>query len=95
MSKQNYFKSNSDQPVKIVQRGSGGIGFFGLLTVLFVGLKLAGVITWPWLIVICPIFVPLLLGLAVFAFCVLVGCTIGLVAAIHRGFKWLRERRKR
>jgi len=27
---------------------SGGIGFFGLLTVLFVGLKLTGYIAWSW-----------------------------------------------
>lgn len=27
---------------------SSGIGFFGLLQVLFVGLKLTGHIAWPW-----------------------------------------------
>jgi hypothetical protein len=27
---------------------SGGIGFGGLLTVLFIGLKLGNVIIWPW-----------------------------------------------
>ncbi len=34
---------------------SGGIGFVGLLTVLFVALKLTGVIAWPWLIVLSPV----------------------------------------
>ena len=26
-----------------------GIGFFGLLTILFIGLKLTNVIDWPWI----------------------------------------------
>ena len=40
---------------------SGGIGFTGLLTVLFVGLKLTNVIAWPWLWVLSPIWISLLL----------------------------------
>jgi hypothetical protein len=40
---------------------SGGIGFTGLLTVLFVGLKLTNVIAWPWLWVLSPLWIPLLL----------------------------------
>jgi len=28
---------------------SGGISFGGLLTVLFIGLKLGSVINWPWI----------------------------------------------
>lgn len=35
-----------------------------LLTTLFVGLKLAGVITWPWLIVTLPLWFGWALGLA-------------------------------
>lgn len=33
---------------------SGGIGFFGLLQVLFIALKLCGVINWNWFIVLLP-----------------------------------------
>lgn len=44
---------------------SGGIGFPGLLTVLFVGLKLTGHITWPWVWVLSPIWISLLIGLTV------------------------------
>ncbi len=44
---------------------SGGIGFSGLLTVLFVGLKLTGHITWPWLWVLSPIWISLLIGIAI------------------------------
>ena len=40
---------------------SGGIGFTGLLTVLFVGLKLTNVIAWSWWWVLSPIWIPFLL----------------------------------
>jgi hypothetical protein len=33
---------------------SGGTGFFGLLTLLFIGLKLGGVIDWSWWLVLMP-----------------------------------------
>ena len=41
--------------------GSGGasIGFSGLLTILFIGLKLTHYITWSWLWVLSPMWVPL------------------------------------
>lgn len=35
-------------------RSSGGIGVFGLLGVLFVGLKLTGYIDWSWWWVTAP-----------------------------------------
>jgi hypothetical protein len=42
---------------------SGGIGFGGLLAILFIGLKLGGVINWSWLWVLLPIWLPLALVL--------------------------------
>lgn len=33
---------------------SKGIGFCGLLTILFIGLKLTNVITWSWFWVLSP-----------------------------------------
>lgn len=36
---------------------SGGIGFFGVLAIVFIVLKLCGVITWPWLWVLSPIWI--------------------------------------
>ena len=36
---------------------SGGIGFTGLLTLLFIGLKLAGIIEWRWLWVLSPLWI--------------------------------------
>ena len=38
---------------------SGGIGFGGLLTVLFVGLKLTGYIAWSWWWVLSLLWIPL------------------------------------
>ena len=48
---------------------SGGIGFLGLLTILFVGLKLTNYITWSWLWVLSPLWIPLavVFGILVFA----------------------------
>ena len=37
---------------------TGGITFFGALTVLFIGLKLSGIIHWPWMWVLAPIWMP-------------------------------------
>lgn len=36
---------------------SGGIGFVGLLAILFIGLKLGGVIDWSWWWVLSPIWI--------------------------------------
>lgn len=36
----------------------GGIGFFGLLTIVFIILKLVGVIQWSWLWVLGPLWIP-------------------------------------
>ena len=35
----------------------GGIGFWGLLTILFIGLKLTGFIEWAWVWVLCPLWI--------------------------------------
>ena len=39
----------------------GGIGFPGLLTIVFIVLKLVGVITWSWVWVLSPIWISLIL----------------------------------
>jgi hypothetical protein len=45
--------------------GGGGIGFFGLLTILFIALKLTGHITWSWWWVLAPSWIPLVILLIV------------------------------
>lgn len=36
---------------------NSGIGFSGLLTIVFIVLKLCGVISWSWLWVLSPIWI--------------------------------------
>lgn len=51
---------------------SGGIGFAGLLAVLFIGLKLTHYIDWSWWWVLSPLWLPLAIVLGI----------LGIVAAI-------------
>ena len=37
---------------------SGGIGFFGLLTIVFIILKLTHYINWSWIWVLSPLWLP-------------------------------------
>lgn len=46
---------------------SGGVSFAGLLTVLFIGLKLTGHITWSWLWVLSPLWISVLLAVIIAA----------------------------
>ena len=46
---------------------SGGIGFGGLLAVAFIVLKLTGYISWSWVWVLAPLWIPLLVGLVIFS----------------------------
>jgi hypothetical protein len=48
---------NKDDKVKVEQYG---MGFFGWLTLLFIGLKLTGYIEWSWLWVLSPLWIPIL-----------------------------------
>lgn len=36
---------------------NGGIGFVGLLTIVFIVLKLCGVISWGWIWVLSPLWI--------------------------------------
>ena len=47
---------------------SGGIGFCGLLTILFIALKLIGVIHWPWILVLCPLWFPIVVVVLILIF---------------------------
>lgn len=44
---------------------SGGIGFTGLLAIVFITLKLCGVITWSWWWVLAPLWIPFILVILV------------------------------
>ena len=44
-----------------------GVGFFGLLTIVFITLKLCGVINWSWVWVLAPLWISCLFGFFVAA----------------------------
>lgn len=46
----------------------GGVSFFGLLAIVFITLKLCGVIDWEWWLVLAPIWVPTAIALIVLLF---------------------------
>ncbi len=48
------------------QTQSGGIGFFGLLAIVFITLKLTGYIAWSWWWVLAPLWAPLAVVLSIF-----------------------------
>lgn len=51
---------------------AGGVGFGGLLTLLFIGLKLGGVINWSWWWVLSPIWISVLIAVVVVIIAILV-----------------------
>lgn len=57
------------------QSSSGGVGFLGLLTLIFIGLKLAevGIVAgWSWWAVLSPMWIPALAGIVLFTLIMLV-----------------------
>lgn len=62
---------NENKPVVV---NGGSVGFCGLLTLVFIVLKLCKVISWSWLWVLAPLWIPV--GI------VLVICIIAALIAI-------------
>lgn len=46
---------------------NGGMGLCGVLTTIFVVLKLVGVIDWPWVWVLSPLWIGFLAGCLIIA----------------------------
>jgi hypothetical protein len=65
-------KSNTNASAK-----SGGIGFWGLLQVMLIGLKLTGYISWSWVWVLAPA-----IAVAVIAGAMILGAGIMLLIAV-------------
>lgn len=51
---------------------AGGIGFTGLLTILFIALKLLGVISWSWWWVLSPLWITLAVAVIIIVFALIV-----------------------
>ena len=56
----------------------GGISFGSLLTIVFIVLKLTGYITWSWVWVLAPLWIPVV-GFIVFA-----GIAAALIASLSK-----------
>ena len=46
-------------------KSTGGIGFCGLLTILFIALKLLKIINWSWVWVLAPLWIPTIIVIIV------------------------------
>lgn len=50
--------------------------FFGILSLIFITLKLCNIITWSWWWVLAPLWGPLAIGLAILVICIIVAGAI-------------------
>jgi hypothetical protein len=62
---------------KTSSTSSGGLSFTGALTILFIGLKLCNVISWSWWWVLSPIWISVLIGLAILSIVVIIAIVAG------------------
>lgn len=65
---------------------SGGIGFCGLLTIVFITLKLTGHIDWSWLWVLAPLWLPFAIVLGSIATFFIIAGVVVIIAAVLE--KW-------
>ena len=63
---------------------SGGIGFCGLLAIVFIELKLLKVISWSWLWVLSPLWIPFAIAIAIMIPYFIVVIIIGVCAKNHK-----------
>jgi hypothetical protein len=61
------YRSRRNRTMSSSSSSSGAVGFSGLLTVVFIALKLTGNITWPWVWVLSPLWISFILGIAFLA----------------------------
>lgn len=59
------------------KRAAGGIGFLGMLAILFIGLKLVGAIDWSWWWVVSPLWLPVVLILVFIVICLAIDLIFG------------------
>jgi hypothetical protein len=66
------YRSRRNRSMSSSSSSSGGIGFTGLLTIVFIVLKLTGNIAWPWVWVLSPLWISFLIGVAFLAIAFLI-----------------------
>ena len=65
---------------------SGGIGFVGLLTIVFITLKLLGKITWSWVWVLSPIWISLIIYVVI----IIIALIAAAISSRRRYKRWNR-----
>lgn len=74
--------------VNVSSSSSSGIGFVGLLTIVFIVLKLLGKITWSWWWVLSPLWIST--GLVIL---ILLGVFLGVIISVNNEEK--KEKRNK
>jgi len=69
---------------------SGGIGFTGLLTIVFIVLKLLHKITWSWWWVLSPLWIGLALTILIFGAVLGIGALVVLVGGRDKPGRYRR-----
>lgn len=64
-------------------KSSGGVGFLGLLAIVFITLKLTSVIDWSWWLVLAPLWGPIAFALVV---------VIVLALAVYSGYDLVKTK---
>ena len=65
--------------IKVTNVNGGGIGFCGLLTILFIAFKLLDKIDWDWIWVLSPLWIGFAVVVTIIIFCVVcaaIGATV-------------------
>ena len=65
---------------------SGGIGFVGLLTIVFITLKLLGKITWSWVWVLSPIWISIIIYVVI----IIIALIAAAISGRRRYKRWNR-----
>lgn len=73
-------------------KNTGRVGFLGLLTLLFIGLKLTGYIAWSWIWVLSPIWIPISIALLILS--VVVILIVLDERAINKNIKILKDKKE-
>ncbi len=55
---------------------SGGIGFVGVLTILFIALKLLNIIDWSWWWILSPIWISIIVTLSIIFIMIAIYCIV-------------------
>lgn len=53
-----------------------GVSFLGILAIVFIVLKLVGLIAWSWLWVLAPLWIPFAIGIVVVIFALIFGFSL-------------------